>query len=747
MSKSVDFLLIGGGLASATAVETLRSEGATGSILILSAENMLPYQRPPLSSRYLLSKLADEKLLILKKDYYDNHNIEVALNKRVIAVDAPANKVITQDSQEYTFGKLLIATGSRPLSLDVPGSELKGIYRLRDIEDAKQIQSASANSKKIVIVGASFMGMELAASLTKKGLQVTLLATRDTLFDKLKSHRLSRFFGEEYLKHGVKIILEDTVQSYIGTTQVKSVLTRSGKKIDCDFVVLGVGVTPEVEFLEKSGLELSNGIKVDRYLQTNYSNIFAAGDVANFYDPVFNVQRRVEHWDNAIKQGRLAAKNMLGQRLPYEEVSYFFCDTFDTSFQFLGKIENTTHKIELGSLEKKSYALLYMQNNIPRAVFSIGRPPKETRAIEALIRYRVNLKDIESKLDDPDFSIETIPHQTVLILQGGGALGAFECGTVQALEERQIYPDIVAGVSIGAFNGAIIAANPKNATNALKAFWEELAIYSVDVPNDTWRRIISSWHSVMLGIPNFFTPRWLSPPLNFNDLQQQWTSFYDTAPIKKILTKYVDFDFLKNSPVRLLVSAVNIENASLEIFDSYVDNFTADHIVASGSLPPGFPWTTINGKHYWDGGIISNSPLEAVNERSGTAGKRVFVVDLFPSKKTLPDNLMEVMVRRDEIVYSERIKNDTKSHAVIRDYQKLVEEILGYVDPSVLNQITQRPRYIQLMGDHGKSEITRITREAHEHEPSSKDYDFSQTSIQRHIQEGYEMAKKALSNS
>jgi hypothetical protein len=160
--------------------------------------------------------------------------------------------------------------------------------------------------------------------------------------------------------------------------------------------------------------------------------------------------------------------------------------------------------------------------------------------------------------------------------------------------------------------------------------------------------------------------------------------------------------------VRRLITAVNVETAQVEIFDSYLSDLTPDHILASGSLPPGFPWTTINGNHYWDGGIVSNSPLEQVLERCGSAGKRVFIVDLFPSKKRLPINLLDVMVRRDEIVYSERVRNDLRTRALVRDFRKLVEEILSDMTADKLIQIKNKPRYIQLMGDVAPTAITRI---------------------------------------
>src|SRR5262249_16392958 len=336
-----------------------------------------------------------------------------------------------------------------------------------------------------------------------------------------------------------------------------------------------------------------------------------------------------------------------------------------------------------------------------------GVPAEETKAVEALIRYRVNLHTIKNKLGDPQFRLEQIPTQNVLVLQGGGALGAFECGVVKALGERDIYPDIVAGVSIGAFNAAVIAGKPKSPSAALEAFWHELEVITPELPDEALRRTLSSWTSLAFGSPKFFHPKSLTPLWGFNQLPLNWTSFYDPSPVRELLAKYTDFSRLRTSPIRVIVSAVNVETAQLEIFDSYVDDLTPDHILASGSLPPGFPWTTIDGQHYWDGGIVSNSPLEDVIERCGAAGKRVFIVDLFPGRKELPANIVEVMFRRDEIVYSERIRNDERTRNLMHDFRRLVDDILIDVSPEKLMQIKQRPRYIQLMGDIAPTIITR----------------------------------------
>jgi len=435
---------------------------------------------------------------------------------------------------------------------------------------------------------------------------------------------------------------------------------------------------------------------------------------------------------------------MLGFHRPYNECSYFFSDIFDLTFEFFGHLEGVDEWSEMGSLADKSFALLYLRKNRPRAFFTLGRPPQETRAVESLIRNQVNLKPFKALLGTPDFHAEDIPAQTVLILQGGGAMGAFECGVVKALQEADIRPDIVAGVSIGAFNAAVVAGNPDRAAEALEAFWEDLAMDTPDMPDEFLRRLVSSWQCLVFGSPHLMKPRWLMPFRDLRDLPPYWTHFYDPSPMRELLNRYVDFPRLKTSPVRVLVNAVNVETAQLETFDSHVDDLTADHILASGSLPPGLPWTSIDGRHYWDGGIVSNSPLDQVIERCGATGKRVFVVDLYPTGKPLPANIQQVMARRTDILYAERIRKDVHTRESMLEIRRLVDGILRSVDPMTAGQIKQRPHYIQVMGNTAPMTITRIVHEGDTIDLEGRDYDFSRKSVEMHRLWGYRMARKAL---
>ena len=744
MAQNVDYLLIGGGLAAATAARTLRAEGAIGPIVLVSAETSPPYHRPPLSKRFLSGAQTATQILVEHENFYREQSIELMLDTRATSV-APADHVVRTDGGlELQYRKLLIATGGTANRLDVPGAGLAGVLRLRTREDSDALRQATVTAKRIVVIGGSFLGLEAAATLTEMGLQVTVVERGDTLTPHLDTPDFAEFLANHCRERGIRLIFNDAVVALEGTDRVAAVVTAAGERIACDLALVCIGITPAVGFLEGSGIRLDGGVVVDEQLRASVPDVFAAGDVANFFDPVFNTRRRLEHWDNAIKQGRLAARNMLGRSLVYDELSYFFSDVFDLSFDVLGAVDEGEERVARGSLEHRAYGLFHLKDDVIRAMFSLGRPADETRSAGELIRHRTNIAAVKSRLGDESFALQHIPAQTVLILQGGGALGAFECGVVKALEEKEIFPDIVAGVSIGAFNGAIVASHPRHASEALRSFWNDLSVDAPDLFDADLTRTATALQILTFGVPRFFRPRWFGAFDWMNASAPQYTSLYDTAPIRNLITKYVDFASLRKSPVRLLVSAVDVETAELVTFDSYCHDFTPDHILASGSLPPGFPATTIDGRHYWDGGIISNSPLDLVVERAGPSGKRVFVVDLFAGRKPMPKNLMEVMARRDEIVFAERIRNDLATQELIDDFRALVEELLGEITDEAASRMRSRPRYIELMGTIATTTITRIVREGALGEPSSRDYDFSRAAVLRNLEQGHRLTHEAL---
>jgi NTE family protein len=621
---------------------------------------------------------------------------------------------------------------------------LSGVHYLHTVSDALSLYRGIEHVQRAVVVGASFIAMELAAAFATRGIATTLIAKEHLLYSKLSSPEVSEFFAKHYRARGIELIFGEGIKEFSGTTWVERVVTSSGGTLTCDIVAIGIGVHPEIGFLRNGSIDVDGGIRVNQYLETNRPGIFAAGDVANFYDPIARKRSRAEHWDNAIKQGRIAALNMLGERQSWRTVSYFFSDVFDLTFNVVGSTKKTGERIVRGSVEDRSFSVLYLGNNRLRGAFLLEQSFLEAKAAGALIANRSDLTAAKTKLPDSHVPLNRAAVQTVLILQGGGALGAFECGVVKALEERSIYPDLVAGVSIGAFNAAIIAANPRNATAALEAFWRELSLDTPDVPYEELRRALSSLQSLVFGAPRFFRPRWFEPILTPAQLPTNWTSFYDPSPLKATLSKYVAFKKLRDSPVRLVLSAVDVETSQLTIFDSYVDEITPEHVLASGSLPPAFPWTSIEGKHYWDGGLVSNSPLDQVVEVGGLTDKNIYVVNLWLEQRALPRSIPEVLARRDEVLFAEKIRRNIRIWQKIDDYRRLVEEIMASLESKTAEQIKRRPHYIEAVGETCPLSITRITREPVEGESVSRDYEFSRKSIKEYIAQGYLVTAKTL---
>lgn len=337
--------------------------------------------------------------------------------------------------------------------------------------------------------------------------------------------------------------------------------------------------------------------------------------------------------------------------------------------------------------------------------------------------------------------------ETGLVLQGGGALGAYECGIYKALEERGITPDLVAGVSIGAVNAAIIAGNPRGrAAPALEAFWSEIAIPDPPIAHAELRRLVTAWQVAWFGVPKFFTPRWLTPswPALLPFAWWTWTSLYDPTPLRKTLGRYVDFDRLASREVRLILTAVNVETGELEVFDSTERKITVDHIVASGSLPPGLPWTSIDGNFYWDGGLVTNTPLGPVMGKRAGVPMKIYLVDLFPKAQPLPTNLSGVLARRKDILYSDKSECDLRSCELKNETLAVVQELMEHVDPGAADRIKRSERYQRLVEQGCRVEITRFVHTGEAFESESKDYDFSGETIQGHIRRGYEQARTIL---
>jgi len=395
------FVIVGASLAGATAAITLRDAGAAHKVILIGAEPDPPYERPPLSKSYLRGTSPFEKALVRPSAFYADHGIDAMFATRVTRIDPTSRLVETEDGRRIPFDALLVATGGRNRQVKIPGSHLDGIYSLRTREDADRIRAEMTPGRRVVVVGMGFIGSEVAASLRLNGLDVVAIDPSTTPLFRVLGDAVGRTITALHHGHGVRTIFEDAVTAFEGTERVSSLVTRRGQRVACDFVVLGIGIDPVVDLLDGSGVIVDNGVHVDQYCQTNVAGIFAAGDVANHYHPLFDRRMRVEHWSNAMKQAAVAARNMLGQRVAYDEVHWFWSDQYDANLQYAGFHTTWQRLVVRGSLETGNYLACYINDGRVDAVVGMNRA-KDVRRMIAIIRSRrpVDLDQLQDESVD-----------------------------------------------------------------------------------------------------------------------------------------------------------------------------------------------------------------------------------------------------------------------------------------------------------------------------------------------------------
>jgi 3-phenylpropionate/trans-cinnamate dioxygenase ferredoxin reductase component len=392
------YVIVGASLAGATAAITLREEGANGTVTLIGAENELPYERPPLSKAYLRVDVPFDKALVRPAAFYAEHSIETIFGMRATRIDPSTRIVELEDHRQVPFDALLIATGGRNRRVSIPGAALEGIYGLRTVQDADRIRKEMVAGRRVVVVGMGFIGSEVTASLRQKGLDVVVIDPSKTPLFRVLGEAVGQTIADLHRAHGVRTIFEDTVAAFEGTRRVTHVIKRSGLRLECDFVIVGIGIEPAVELLEGSGIHLDNGVVVDEYCQTNVSGVYAAGDIANHYHPIFNRRIRVEHWQNAIKQGAAAARNILGRRVPYDEIHWFWSDQYDANLQCAGFHTTWEQLIVRGRLDSDSYLACYVNDGRIDAVVGLNRA-KDVRRVMPLIKSR-RAVDLEQLRDE-----------------------------------------------------------------------------------------------------------------------------------------------------------------------------------------------------------------------------------------------------------------------------------------------------------------------------------------------------------
>jgi NADPH-dependent 2,4-dienoyl-CoA reductase/sulfur reductase-like enzyme len=390
--KSFDLVIIGGGLASARAIKSFREAGGQGSIALFSRDSTLPYHRPPLSKKFLRGE-TDEEPIVEDEQFYSDHGAEVMLETSVESVDPQAHE-LEVDGDRMAYGKLLLATGAWPRQLEAPGSDLDGIFTLRTVGNSKAIRDAAAGAERAVVVGAGFIGMEVAASLRQIGKEVSLVHLGRWLFDQLGVEQLSDELAALYESNGVELVLGNEVEAFHGNGSLEKVTTKNGRAVEADLAVVGVGVQPVTDVLEGSGIKVDNGIVVNQRFETNVPDVYAAGDVANFFDPLFDKQRRIEHWSNANYQGTEVGKVLAGAEGGYDRVSEFFTEVFGKTIKVFGDAKRDSHVVVHGALlDDDLYALYGDEGEETIGALSLGQTEEVEELLKQQVRTHAPLRD------------------------------------------------------------------------------------------------------------------------------------------------------------------------------------------------------------------------------------------------------------------------------------------------------------------------------------------------------------------
>ncbi len=403
-----NYLLIGGGMASMHAARLIRMKDAAGAITLVGKEPHLPYDRPPLSKEFLRGEKEPSQLLFEPRTFFEEKQIETLLGDPVDGLDVAAHTAHLAGGGHITFDKALIATGGEPVRLHIPGADLDGVFYLRSLDDAQAIARRAASGGAALVIGGGFIGMETGASLTALGVEVTVVEALPHIWPGFLDTSLAGFV-QEYCEHrGVRFITGDKVTALPGAGRSTGAVTASGRTVPCDFVCVGVGIRPETRLAEDAGLEVTDGIVVNEHMQTSHPDIYAAGDVVNYPDPVFGKRRRVEHWGHAEYCGQVAGLNMTGDSRAYDLLSYVWSDVFDLHIEFAGDESERDRVLVRGTIGGTPLTVLYLKDDRLTAYFAINSNSREFPRLQRLIRNRTNLAGKDDALRDPDFDLKTL---------------------------------------------------------------------------------------------------------------------------------------------------------------------------------------------------------------------------------------------------------------------------------------------------------------------------------------------------
>jgi 3-phenylpropionate/trans-cinnamate dioxygenase ferredoxin reductase component len=390
------FVIVGAALAGASAAAALREGGFEGEITLIGAETQMPYNRPPLSKGYLRGQDRFEDQLVKPAAYYAEHRIDLRLGVRAEAIDPKRKIVSLERGAEVPYDRLLVATGGRNRTLTTPGADLPGIFQLRTVEDCDRIRSVAGPGRHAVVIGLGFIGSEVAASLREMGVAVTAVEGHPVPLARVLGPEVGAVLAAIHREKGVELVLEDSVAAFEGAGRVERVRTKKGRVLACDFVVAGIGIVPNVELLAAAGATVDNGVLVDEHCRTSLPDVYAAGDLANHLHPLFG-RLRVEHWNNAYRQGGAAARAMLGGAEPYDYLHTFWSDQYEHVIEYVGFAAAWDRLVFRGDPASRKFLGFYLKDGVVRAAVGLDRggdpeDPKsdgELAIVAGLIRDRV----------------------------------------------------------------------------------------------------------------------------------------------------------------------------------------------------------------------------------------------------------------------------------------------------------------------------------------------------------------------
>ena len=388
-------VIAGAGHAAGQVITTLRQLKFAGQIVLVGDEPWLPYQRPPLSKKFLAGDMPAERLFVKPPSFYDDPAIELRLSSTITAIDRKAKQLQLKDAEPIAFDKLVLALGSRALKLPVAGADLKGVHYLRSIADVEGIRKDLETQQRLVVVGAGYIGLEVAAVARQRGLEVTVVEMAERVMSRVVSPEISDFYQIEHANQGVTLRLDTEVTELQGKKRVKGVVTSSGETLPTHFVVIGIGITPNTELATDAGLDVDDGIVVDEQGRTSDPDIFAVGDCTRHPNDIYGRSLRLESVHNALEQAKTVAHNLCGDEMSYSEVPWFWSDQYDLKLQIAGLSEGYDDLVIRGNPAEKSFACLYFKDRRLIAVDAVNAP-KEFVQSKPLIASRaiINIEQL-----------------------------------------------------------------------------------------------------------------------------------------------------------------------------------------------------------------------------------------------------------------------------------------------------------------------------------------------------------------